>query len=317
MDWVSMTVRTTTAGAEIVSALFMDLGIPGAMIEDKADFDLNQRPAGYWDILDESLLQGMEDDVKVTVYIPADDRAADTVAAARAGLEGLGRADMGVDMGKLTLQVGSQDDEDWAENWKSQYKPFRLGEHFVIKPTWETYDPEPEDKIIKIDPGMAFGSGTHETTGMCAALIEEYVRPGMRVADVGTGTGILAIAAALRGANPVMASDIDPMAVRVARENIALNGLETSVSAVEGDLLSVVDGLFDVMVANIIADVICMMAAPARAHIAPGGMFICSGIASEREGEVRAALAEAGYEEPRVECRGEWVAMAARSPRED
>ena len=311
-----MTVRTTTAGAEIVSALFMDLGIPGAMIEDKADYEINQRPSGYWDILDESLLKGMEDDVKVTVYIPADDRSADTVAAARAGLEGLKRQDLGCDLGKLTLDIGSQDDEDWAENWKSRYKPFRLGEHFVVKPTWESYDPAPDDLIIQIDPGMAFGSGTHETTGMCAALIEEYVAPGMTVVDVGTGTGILAIAAALRGARPVVASDIDPMAVRVARENIALNGLGDVVTAAEGDLLTAIRQTCDVMVANIIADVICGMAAQARTLIVPGGLFICSGIASEREGEVLEALRRAGYETPRVEHRGEWVAMAARNPAE-
>ena len=309
-----MTVRTTTEGAEAVSALFMDMGIAGAMIEDKADIEINQRPSGFWDILDESLKSAMEDDVKVTVYIPADERAGDTVAEARRRLQKLGAMETGLDLGKLTLELGEQDDEDWAESWKASYKPFRLGRRFVIKPTWEAFDPEPDDKIIQIDPGMAFGSGTHETTGMCTELIERYVRPGQRVCDVGTGTGILAIAAALMGARPVLASDIDPMAVRVARENVALNGLGGVVDVRQGDLLAAVDAPCDVLIANIIADVIVMMAPDALTRVVPGGLFICSGIATGRRAEVVEALTRAGFADIDGLTRGEWVALTARRP---
>ena len=309
-----MTVRTTTEGAEAVSALFMDMGIAGAMIEDKADIEINQRPSGFWDILDESLKSAMEDDVKVTVYIPADERAGDTVAEARRRLQELGAMETGLDLGKLTLELGEQDDEDWAESWKASYKPFRLGRRFVIKPTWEAFDPEPDDKIIQIDPGMAFGSGTHETTGMCTELIERYVRPGQRVCDVGTGTGILAIAAALMGARPVLASDIDPMAVRVARENVALNGLGGVVEVRQGDLLAAVDAPCDVLIANIIADVIVMMAPDALTRVVPGGLFICSGIATGRRAEVVEALTRAGFADIDGLTRGEWVALTARRP---
>ena len=314
MDWVKMTVRTTTEGAEAVSALFMDMGIAGAMIEDKADIEINQRPSGFWDILDESLKSAMEDDVKVTVYIPADERAGDTAAEARRRLQELGAMETGLDLGKLTLELGEQDDEDWAESWKASYKPFRLGRRFVIKPTWEAFDPEPDDKIIQIDPGMAFGSGTHETTGMCTELIERYVRPGQRVCDVGTGTGILAIAAALMGARPVLASDIDPMAVRVARENVALNGLGGVVDVRQGDLLAAVDAPCDVLIANIIADVIVMMAPDALTRVVPGGLFICSGIATGRRAEVVEALTRAGFADIDGLTRGEWVALTARHP---
>ncbi len=309
-----MTVRTTTEGAEAVSALFMDMGIAGAMIEDKADIEINQRPSGFWDILDESLKSAMEDDVKVTVYIPADERAGDTAAEARRRLQELGAMETGLDLGKLTLELGEQDDEDWAESWKASYKPFRLGRRFVIKPTWEAFDPEPDDKIIQIDPGMAFGSGTHETTGMCTELIERYVRPGQRVCDVGTGTGILAIAAALMGARPVLASDIDPMAVRVARENVALNGLGGVVEVRQGDLLAAVDAPCDVLIANIIADVIVMMAPDALTRVVPGGLFICSGIATGRRAEVVEALTRAGFADIDGLTRGEWVALTARRP---
>ncbi len=312
MDWISMTVRTTTEGAEAVSAMFMELGIMGAMIEDKADVAVNQRPSGFWDILGDEIAARMEDDVKVTVYIAADERAQDTVAHVRQELDRLGRMDLGFDPGKLTLEVGSVDDEDWAENWKSRYKPFRLGRHFVVKPTWERFDAEPEDKIIEIDPGMAFGSGTHETTGMCVALLEENVKPGMTVIDVGTGTGILAIAAAKMGARDVLATDLDPMATRVATENVALNHLSDTVRTACGDLLESVDETADIVVANIIADVICMMAAPVRKHIVPGGLFICSGIARERKDEVLSALNEAGYTDLDIRDKGEWTAIAAR-----
>ena len=316
MDWISMTVRTTTEGAEAVSAMFMDLGIMGALIEDKADVAINQRPTGYWDILGDELAERMEDDVKVTAYIPADERAQDTVAQVREALKRLSGMELGFDAGKLTLETGGMDDEDWAESWKSQYKPYRLGETFVVKPTWEKYEKGPNDRVIEIDPGMAFGSGTHETTGLCVALLEEKVKPGMRVIDVGTGTGILAIAAAKMGASRVLATDLDPMATRVAAENIALNGLSDTIEAKNGDLLETVSEAGDIMVANIIADVICMMAAPARKYIVPDGLFICSGIAREREDEVIAALNEAGYRDLDIREKGEWAAIAARSPRD-
>ena len=315
MDWITLTVRTTTEGAEAVSAMFMDLGIMGALIEDKADVAINQRPTGFWDILGDELAERMEDDVKVTAYIPADDRSQDTVAHAREALARLQRMDLGFDAGKLTLEVGGMDDEDWAENWKRQYKPFRLGHTFVVKPTWEQFEPQPGDRVIEIDPGMAFGSGTHETTGMCVALLEENVKPGMSVIDVGTGTGILAIAAARMGAARVLATDLDPMATRVAAENIALNGLSDTIAVKTGDLLETVTEAADIMVANIIADVICMMAAPARTFIAPGGLFICSGIARERKDEVISALNAAGYEDLDIREKGEWAAIAARNPR--
>ena len=314
MDWVTLTVRTTTEGAEAVVALLMDLGVNGAMIEDKADVAVNQRPTGFWDILGDELAARMEDDVKVTCYIPSDERVQDTVLHVRDGLKRLKGMDLGFDAGKLTLEVGSLDDEDWAENWKSRYKPFRLGKTFVVKPTWESFEADTGDRIIELDPGMAFGSGTHETTGMCVSLLEQLVKPGMTVADVGTGTGILAIAAAKMGAVNVLATDLDPMACRVARENIELNGLSGAIDVRCGDLLETVTEQYDVIVANIIADVICMMAKPAMDFIVPGGRFICSGIARERTDEVLTALNEAGYEDIALHEQGEWAAMTAIRP---
>lgn len=312
MDWMEITVLTTTEAADMVSQLLMDAGSAGVMIEDKNDVALNQRPEGQWDIIDEAIARRIGDDVKVTGYYPVDARLGDAVAAIEAGVRRLQTLGLDFPLGKLEVRKNTIDEEDWAENWKKEYKPFRLGEHMVIKPGWERVDVQPGDKVIEIDPGMAFGTGTHETTGMCVRLVEKYVRPGMDVIDVGTGTGILAIAAAHMGAKDVLAIDLDPVAVRVAAENIRINHFEGVIRARQGDLLEAVSETADVVIANIIADVICMMAAPVRAHIRAGGLFICSGIARERKGEVVDALNAANYRDLEIMDDGEWTAIAAR-----
>ena len=184
----------------------------------------------------------------------------------------------------------------------------------MIRPTWETFDPLPGDHVIEMDPGMAFGSGYHETTAMCLALLEKTVSGGWKVIDVGTGSGILAIGAAMLGAGEVLAIDIDPDAVRVAGENARANGVADRITVRQGNLLDHVDETCDICVANIIAQVICSFAAPLAAHIVPGGWFICSGIIAEREEDVRNALLNAGYLIREVCHRGEWVAFLAARP---
>ena len=310
MEWLEYTVLTTTEASDTVSNLLIEAGSQGVMIEDKNDVAANQRPEGRWDIIDEEIARRMGDDVKVTGYYPVDGRLADTVARIEAELKRLRALDLGFDAGKLTSLTNSVDEEDWAESWKKSYKPFRLGRHMVVKPGWEAFDALPGDRIIEIDPGMAFGTGTHETTGLCVELVEELVKPGMDVIDIGTGTGILAIAAALMGAR-VLATDLDPVAVRVAAENVNKNGFADAIRTRAGDLLEAVDETANVVIANIIADVIRMLAAPVRAHIRPGGKFICSGIARERKAEVVEALATAGYKNLDIRDRGEWTAIAA------
>ena len=168
------------------------------------------------------------------------------------------------------------------ESWKKDFTPIRLGRHMVVKPSWCEYEAQAGDHIIELDPGMAFGTGTHETTGMCVRLVEEHVRPGQKVIDLGTGTGILAIAAAHMGARDVLAIDLDAVAVRVAKENVENNGFAGIIRVQQGDLLDHVDEAADVVVANIIADVIIALCGPVKRHILPGGLFICSGIARER-----------------------------------
>ncbi len=313
MDWLELTVLTTTEGSELVSQILIDAGASGTVIEDKNDVALNQRPEGQWDIIDEEIARRMGDDVKVKAYYAMDARVKDTLAHIASALDDLRANAAGLPLGKLETLVSNVDDEDWAENWKKQYKPFRLGRHMVVKPGWETFDAQPDDKIIEIDPGMAFGTGTHETTGMCVELIEDYVKPGDMAIDIGTGTGILAIAAALAGAKDVLATDLDPVAVRVAAENVRINGFADVIRTRQGDLLQAVDERANVVIANIIADVIAMLAQPVRAHIEDGGLFICSGIARERSDFVIEALKAAGYQQPMdIREKGEWMAIAAR-----
>ena len=314
MDWMEYTILTTTEASDLISQVLIDAGSAGTMIEDRNDVAANQRPAGQWDIIDEEIARRMGEDVKVTGYFEVDARLADRVAFVQSELRRLGQMDLGMDLGKLVPSQHVVAEQDWTECWKAAFRPFRLGRHLLVHPSWEPVRPEPGDRVIEIDPGMAFGTGTHETTGLCAALVEKYVRPGHRVIDIGTGTGILAIAAAHMGAKDVLATDLDPVAARVARENVKINGFEDVIRVRCGDLLEVVDACGDVVIANIIADVITALARPVRDHIVPGGVFICSGISLERREDVRSALEEAGYDLLDDVAQGEWCAMAARKP---
>lgn len=311
-DWMQVKVLTTTAGADLVSEILLEAGSEGTMIEDRNDVFENQRPEGQWDIIDPAIADRIGEDVKVTGYYPIDENRNNVISSIASALGRLQALTPDVDLGKLEMQVQGFENEDWSESWKKSFKPIRLGDHIVICPGWLEYEKQPDDKVIEIDPGMAFGTGTHETTGMCAALIEKYVQPGQRVIDIGTGSGILAIVAAHMGAKEVLATDLDAVAVRVAAENAALNGFGDKIDCRCGDLLDVVDVSGDVVIANIIADVILMLAKPVRERIVPNGVFICSGIAIDRREDVRRALLENDYEILDEPVKGEWAAFAAR-----
>ena len=310
MDWIELIVHTTTAGSDWVSDCLMELGASGTMIEDRADIPDPSKPHGIWEIIDPKLLDSMPEDVLVHAWFPPDETFPGILQQLRDRLNVM-RMDQ-PQYGALLADTRTVSESAWAEVWKKYYKPFYAGSHLVVKPTWEAFDPAPGDRIIEIDPGMAFGSGTHETTGMCISLLEETIRGGERVIDVGTGSGILAIAAALLGAGHVLAVDIDPDAVRVATENVAHNHVENTVTVQEGDLLKATDETCRICVANIISDIIISFAAPLKAHIEPGGLFICSGIVRERTEEVREALLKADYEILKTEYRGEWTAFLCR-----
>lgn len=308
MDWIEITISTNTAGADIVSEALLRQGAVGTQIIDRSDVPDPDKPNGYWELIDPKMIEEMPEDVQVKAWF-------ENVEALR-GLENILKVlpDMaGFDLGALTVSRQGVKEQDWSECWKQYYKPFRAGKRLVIKPSWENWEKQPGDLIIELDPGMAFGTGTHETTAMCVELIEKHYRGG-KVLDVGTGSGILAIAAARLGATDVLGVDIDPMAVRVARENVEKNGLSAVIDIREGDLVA---GLGDVRcdfaVANILADVIALLAGPLKKHLIPGAQFVCSGILKEREDDVKAVLEKNGYRLFDRLQKGDWVALAARA----
>ncbi len=237
-------------------------------------------------------------------YLPVDDRLEDRLGLlkdALAALPGHGVIGAGTD---LTLRY--VEEADWANAWKEFYKPFRVGRRLVVTPPWEHPELAPDDIPLVIDPGMAFGTGSHPTTQLCLVALEDYVRPGARVADIGTGSGILAIAAAKMGASHVAANDNDPLAVRIARENAAANGVPVEIT----DALPT--GQYDAVVANILADVIIGMAEELQVLLAPGGVLLASGIIDTREADVRLALEGIGLNHLETRRQTEWVALVFR-----
>ena len=312
MEWIELIVHTTTEGTDQVSGILMDCGASGTMIEDRADIPDPDKPHGIWEIIDPALLDNMPEDVLVHAWFEENAAQPSLLDSIRSRLSVLGASDSSVSYGTLRLDTKSVDDQAWTGVWKKYFKPFHASDRLVVKPTWEPYNPSPEDLVIEIDPGMAFGSGTHETTGMCLSLLEEVIHGGEDIIDVGTGSGILAIGAALLGAGHVLAFDIDPDAVKVAQENVRHNRVENIVSVHQGNLLDRVSDVCDICVANIISDVIISFAAPLIKHIRPGGLFLCSGIVSLRSEEVACALENAGFEILRRETRGEWTAFLSR-----
>ena len=311
MDWMEAVVHTTTMGADLVSDVLMNAGAVGTAIEDRYDVTSSKKEDGMWDMIDEDVLRHMSEDVLVKAYFKDDQSAKETLLLVQEKLREIGRMDLGFDLGSLVVEHTSVHEQDWAENWKKYYKPFRAGEHLVIKPSWEPYEAKDGDLVLELDPGMAFGTGTHETKFMCMEQLERYVKPGCRAIDVGCGSGILALAAAKLGARDVLAIDLDELAVKVAAENTVKNGLSDVVRVKHGDLLENSEEQADVIVANIIADVICFLCGPAKKHLLPGGVFICSGIIREREDDVQRALAQAGYTVCNRLAKGEWVCLAA------
>ena len=307
MDWIELIVHTTTEGSDAVSGLLMDAGSSGTMIEDRADIPDPSKPHGYWEIIDPHLAESLPEDVQVHAWFEPDRDFPRLLDSLRSSLAGMSARCP--EFGTLFLETKSVSDDTWKDVWKKFYKPFYVGDHLVVKPTWEPFDAEDGDRVIEIDPGMAFGSGTHETTYMCLSLLEKYLAGNENVIDVGTGSGILAIGAALFGAGQVLAIDIGPDAVRVASENVKLNHVQDIVSVRQGNLLDRVNDSCDVCVANIISDVIISFAAPLRNHVRPGGLFICSGIVSLRAPEVRRALEDASWKIIEQTEKGEWSAF--------
>ena len=300
--WTKLTVSGNVNDLDTVTAV-MSMLDNGLMIEDYSDFSPNGM---YGDLVDESILNADKTAIKVSLFVPEEKSVAEYREFIETRLFALG----------ISAKVSAEDmnEEDWAESWKQYYKPIPLGKVTVV-PAWEKYEAADGEVIIRMDPGMAFGTGTHETTRLVMRAMQDELRGGERVLDVGTGSGILSICASKLGAKCCRAYDIDPVAVKVARENVRDNGCD-NVEVDVSDLLKnvdVSDGKFDFCVANIVADIIIRMMPDVRRVLKNGSPLILSGIIAERADEVRACVKDNGFEVVREITENDWVATTVKS----
>ena len=303
-EWTQVRVTVPQARLDELVAV-MSMINNNLMIEDYSDIDVNLKTC-YGDLIDEQILNADKTVASVSVFIPSDRSYMDDLAFIRQRLEAIGLE------GKLEL-VGVNE-EDWANSWKQYYKPLKIGERIVICPAWEAYSPAEGELVIRMDPGMAFGTGTHETTRLVIRMLERYTRPDCRMLDVGTGTGILAICASRLGAGICRAYDIDPTAVRVARENIRDAGLD-NVTCDPSDLLKQVSlegGKYDLITANIVADIIIRMTPDVGNYLADDGILLASGIIAERCDDVVAAFEAAGFCVVEKLIDNDWCGLAVK-----
>ncbi len=308
MKWIEFSVYTTDAGLEAVSGALSVAGVEQVALEESSErvSEFLRESAPYWDFAD-AIALAAQNGPCVKAYIADVPENESLLARARKAVERLRPLSSELGLGELSIRETCMDDEDWANNWKQYYKPMPIGDRLLICPSWEkdtlTVEQTNGREVIYIDPGMVFGTGGHHTTRMCLELIGEHVRPGDKLLDLGCGSGILAIAALRLGADYAMCADIDPVAERVVRGNMQMNGIEPARCTVRiGDILAdevlrreLGDG-YDVLAANIVAGVIVALCPYAANFIKPGGLFLCSGIIDEREDEVRRALMGAGFE---------------------
>ena len=273
------------------------------MIEDYSDIDVNLKTC-YGDLIDEKILGANKDIASVSVFIPSDRSYADDLAFIR---QRCAELDLHAE-----VELVGVNEEDWANSWKQYYKPVKIGEKIVICPAWEKYTPAEGELVIRMDPGMAFGTGTHETTRLVIRLLEKYTKAGQRMLDVGTGTGILAICASRLGADLCRAYDIDPTAVRVARENIKDSGL-TNVTCDQSDLLKQVSlegGRYDLVCANIVADIIIRMTPDVGTYMKDDAVLLASGIIAERCDDVVACFEANGFRVVEKLTDNDWCGLA-------
>lgn len=322
MEYRELTIRTDRQDLEILEAELTGSGFVSMMIDDpEVVRDIIEHPDVYrYDYLSEELNAEPDRLPAVTLYF-ADDRE---------GLAELHRAERLLDelaAGGLRISyrdTSAGDDSEWLYKWQEHFRPVRVGDRIVVKPSWEEYDASGDDLVIEMDPGMAFGSGLHETTSMCIRALEKVLKEegdchggasglsGVKILDVGTGTGVLAIAGVLLGAGEALGIDIDPEAVRVANENIVKNGLQGQITAQYGDLTEGVDYSADILTANLMADLVMRLSPAAARHLDSGGWYITSGILDVKEAVVSEAIREAGFAIEEVMHDGEWCAVIAR-----
>ena len=321
MEWLEVTIKTISPAIDLLGARLTAIGYDSFIIDDSEDFsEFLKDNTQYWDYVDEELARKMQNVSQIRLYLPHDAQAQEQIAQLKSELEVFRVQNPDTDLGSLEVSLQNLQEEDWEESWKQYYQPIPIGEKLLIVPQW--LSPEnPEHRIpVVLDPGMIFGTGAHASTQMCLRALEQTIHGGERVIDLGSGSGILSIAALLLGAQEATGVDIDPKAEDIARENAALNGLAApKFRAVTGNVIgdkammeSLSEGGYDVVLANIVADVIIPLSAVVPHFLRPDGVFICSGILNTRLPEVERAIEAAGLTITQREMQEDWCRLTAR-----
>nr|WP_326186200.1 50S ribosomal protein L11 methyltransferase [uncultured Oscillibacter sp.] len=324
MNWLELHIDTNHAGLERVETLLSALGVDGVVIDDETEFqDFLENNRQCWDYVDEDLEKRMRGKSRVTFYLQADEEGFAKLGEVRVALQGLKQER--TDCGTLLMTMDNLQEADWENNWKQYYKPMEIGDRLLVVPQWERGDPGVRAALesgrvpLILEPGLTFGTGSHATTRLCLTALEKAVKGGERVLDLGCGSGILSIAALRLGAASAVAVDIDDKCLDVAYENAAMNGIGTDTYTVrvgdvlgDGALRAELGGGYDVVLANIVADVIIGLAPMVRPLLAENGVFLCSGIIDDRAEEVAEKLRQAGLTIAETRGAEGWYAYTCR-----
>ena len=321
MEWLKVTIYTSSEGIEPLTGVLYQVGVTGVEIEDEADFyDFLENNKQYWDYVDEDLKKEKHKETSVNVYVSDNAAGRETLLEIKNQVALLKARDEENLFGRLEVELDNISEEDWANNWKKFFHPIEVGKRILIKPEWEDLEKETDRLVFNVNPGMSFGSGTHHTTQLCIEALEEYISKDSKLLDLGCGSGILSIIGVMLGASDATAVDIDPNAVDIAYDNAERNGVtRDNYHVMAGDVTSdtalmekLGEKKYDIVVANIVADVIIAVSPAAAELVADDGVYITSGIIEDRIDDVKAALEDCGFLIKAINRRADWASIICK-----